>query len=113
MVIPLIVDLSADQMLPYYSNKKSDLSVRFPQDFLQLHKQDRKALHPTLVPVKTPALRLDLVEQKLWRGHEQIVLTRKSFELLRYLVEHRGTPRLPRSDRASGKSAGFAGYTAG
>ncbi|MFO1352065.1 MAG: winged helix-turn-helix domain-containing protein [Gammaproteobacteria bacterium] len=37
---------------------------------------------------KLPALLLDLTDERLWRGDEQIPLTPKAFALLRYLVEH-------------------------
>jgi class 3 adenylate cyclase len=34
--------------------------------------------------------RIDLVDERLWRGQEALRLTNKAFAVLRYLVEHRG-----------------------
>src|SRR5262245_54143498 len=34
--------------------------------------------------------RLDLVNAQLWREGDEVVLRRKTFEVLRYLVEHPG-----------------------
>lgn len=34
--------------------------------------------------------RLDVVNERLWREGQEVVLSPKSFAMLRYLVEHRG-----------------------
>jgi DNA-binding response OmpR family regulator len=33
-------------------------------------------------------LRLDTIDERLWRGAQTVVLRRKTFAVLRYLVEH-------------------------
>ena len=42
------------------------------------------------VAASISALRLDLGNECLWWGDQQIALTPKAFLVLRYLVEHRG-----------------------
>jgi DNA-binding winged helix-turn-helix (wHTH) protein len=37
-----------------------------------------------------PPFRLDLVNAQLWRGDQEIRLRRKTFDVLRYLVDHPG-----------------------
>jgi predicted ATPase/DNA-binding winged helix-turn-helix (wHTH) protein len=37
-----------------------------------------------------PPFRLDLLNEQLWRNEEEIILRRKTFEVLRYLLEHQG-----------------------
>ena len=38
----------------------------------------------------SPLFRLDPVNERLWRGSEEIPLRRKTFAVLRYLTEHPG-----------------------
>ena len=44
-----------------------------------------------IIPFEEQTLKLDLDEQCLRQGQQEILLTPKSFALLRYLVEHRDT----------------------
>lgn len=40
------------------------------------------------LPVLFPPFRLDLAEERLWKGHVEVRLRRKPFAILRHLVKH-------------------------